>query len=137
MDDQIVDRESSGSVRGTQFALIWLFFALLVGGAVWFGARTFAVPAGSVDETKRRGDVVIQALNNFHADHGRFPRSLAELSPQYLEEIPEPDWGLRRWLYEPDGSDFYLRVNETEHTGDGDSHWLRYEGDKSGWRMGD
>jgi hypothetical protein len=110
---------------------------LLVGGAIFIGARTLGLPTASVDETTRRGDVLVQALNKYRADHGRFPRSLAELSPQYLKEIPQPDWGLRRWIYEPSESDFYLKVNETEHTGDGDSHWLRYEGEKSGWRMGD
>jgi hypothetical protein len=120
-----------------QFALIWLFFALLVGGAIWFGARPFLVPTAPVDETKRRGDVLIQALNKYHADNGRFPSALAELSPRYLKEIPEPDWGLRRWLYEASESDFYLQVNETERTPDGDSHWLRYDGEISRWRMGD
>jgi hypothetical protein len=41
-----------------------------------------------IDEAKRRGDQIVQALKEFHADRGHYPRSLADLSPKYLQKIP-------------------------------------------------
>jgi hypothetical protein len=88
-------------------------------------------------ETRRRGDLVVVALEQFQQDHGRYPASLDELRPQYLREILPPTWGLKTWLYETTANNYKFGVNESARTGDGDSLWLRYEGEKHGWQMGD
>jgi hypothetical protein len=93
---------------------------------------------GSLEETKRSGDLIVKALGKFRAEHNRYPLTLAELCPTYLETIPTPIWGLRVWNYQrTPGGDFYLGVNEDEHTGDGNSHWFRYLGPTHGWQIGD
>jgi hypothetical protein len=137
MDDQTVDREGGRSVRRRQFIRRSFVFALLASSSTTIGACTSGAPPGSIDETKRRGNIVIQALVEYHADHSNFPNQIDELVPKYLDEIPRPDWGLRAWTYEPTGTGFILGVNENEHTGDGESLWLRYFGKNSGWQMGD
>jgi hypothetical protein len=94
-----------------------------------------------IEETKRRGNLIIQAIDAFHLDHKTYPKSLSALSPKYLSEIPQPAWGLKSWKYETtaDGKadGFVLRVDESEDTGNGDALWLRYEGRRFGWQMGD
>jgi hypothetical protein len=138
MDEQRIDREGNGSVRGRQFALVWLLIAALVSSAVLLGALRFSGSSGSIDETVRRGNIIIQALNKYHEDRGQFPATLTDLRPEYLKEIPTPDWGLRAWKYGREaGTSFYLGVDETKYTGDGDSRWLRYDGPKWGWQEGD
>lgn len=90
-----------------------------------------------IDETKQKGNQIIRALEQFRTDRGQYPKSLADLSPKYIQELPLPTWGLKAWQYESDGSEFTLTVNESVHTGNGDSRWLRYQGEKWGWQVGD
>jgi hypothetical protein len=88
-------------------------------------------------ETERRGTVIVNALEKYYAEHGHYPRFLNELSPQHLEDVPLPTWGMKTWIYSPTRTDFNLQVNETKYTGDGVSHWFRYLGPQHGWQTGD
>ena len=56
-------------------------------------------PPDAVAETKRRGDVVCEALARYKASSGTLPRTLSELAPGYLPSIPQPTVGRRRWIY--------------------------------------
>ena len=53
-----------------------------------------------VAETKRRGENVRHALDQFHQDTGSYPTDLEVLSSKYLHEIPQPTVGKRKWNYE-------------------------------------
>lgn len=90
-----------------------------------------------IEDTKQKGNQIIRALEQFRADHGRYPKSLTDLSPRHIRELSPPTWGLKMWEYESDGKAFTLGVDESIHTGDGDSRWLRYQGQKWGWQIGD
>lgn len=79
----------------------------------------------------------MNALKRYHADHGQYPATLDDLTPHYLQEIPPPTWGLRTWYYSPNATSFQIGVDESKYTGDGNSHWFRYLGDKHGWQTGD
>jgi hypothetical protein len=94
---------------------------------------------GGLEDTKQNGNQIIHALNEYHVDHGQYPKSLAELCPKYLRELPRATWGLRAWEYESDGKEFVLGVDESVRTGDGDSLWLKYRprGKEPGWEVGD
>ena len=89
-----------------------------------------------IAETEQRGNRIVDALETFRSDNGHYPQSLLELSPKYLSDIPSPIWGLRKWEYQVNKGQFELGVNESIHTGDGVSQWLRYYGRKH-WEMGD
>jgi hypothetical protein len=39
-------------------------------------------------ESMHRGDAIVAALSSFRAERGRYPGSLAELSPKFLHRIP-------------------------------------------------
>jgi hypothetical protein len=97
--------------------------------------------AGQLKETSSRGDVILKALDRYKADNGDYPTNLKDLCPKYLNEIPAPTWGLRTWVYDQPSSSHrgypYLKVNEDEHTGDGNSHWFQYLGPQWGWQRGD
>lgn len=112
--------------------------SLLIGTTLVAFALLAYLSIGSIDETKRRGDVIVQALNKYRVDHSQFPAALADLSPKYLANIPEPKWGLRVWKYHrTNAGEFYLGVDESVRTGDGDSLWFQYLGRRDGWQTGD
>lgn len=46
------------------------------------------------------GEPVIQALENYRALNGAYPKSLQELVPAYLQKIPTPEIGVNQWTYE-------------------------------------
>jgi hypothetical protein len=104
----------------------------------------FAVVAGCqgnsarLAETKQLGNQVVKAVKEYYSDHQKYPLALSELVPKYTKEIPKPTWGLREWVYKLGGDEqgFLFGVNETTHTGDGNSKWLRYSLEH-GWDIGD
>ncbi len=54
---------------------------------------------------------IIDALDAWKGDHGRYPDELQALAPVYLDTVPEPQAPLRgEWCYGPleDGREFYL-----------------------------
>lgn len=52
-----------------------------------------------VEETKRRGDIVRNALQQYRDRTGAFPDELTQLIPAYLREIPQPTVGKKSWDY--------------------------------------
>jgi len=54
---------------------------------------------GDLEESKRRGEFVVQALREYHDAHGTYPERLEDLTPQHVAEVPQPTWGTRRWSY--------------------------------------
>ena len=87
------------------------------------------IPWGSwaVARNKRIGDEVVERLEAYKAEHGRYP--------EYLEKIPDalpsPDVGRCVWEYRSyeDGAEFYLDVQS-----DGWYQSLSYESDRGKWR---
>jgi hypothetical protein len=49
---------------------------------------TFAAYAGNSYLAKARADTVIAAVDQFKADHHRYPESLTELVPKYMNSVP-------------------------------------------------
>ncbi|HEX6133341.1 MAG TPA: hypothetical protein VFZ24_05245 [Longimicrobiales bacterium] len=54
---------------------------------------------GDLEESKRRGSTLVQALQRYHAERGTYPERLEELVPQYTAAVEPPTWGLRQWRY--------------------------------------
>ena len=90
-----------------------------------------------LEETRQVGNQIVRALEAYHAEQGKYPRSLEDLIPKFLKEIPRPRWGLHQWIYEPSETSFTLQVNETHRTGDGDSLYYRYFPKDQKWEIGD
>jgi hypothetical protein len=73
---------------------------LMVFGPVIFWPREGRGWGGlGIAETMRRGESIAQAIREFKADHGRFPRVLGELVPRYLSDVPVPAAGSENWIY--------------------------------------
>ena len=53
----------------------------------------------SLEESKRRGTEVVEALYAYRLQHDVYPDSLPQLVPQYVSSVEQPSWGLRRWTY--------------------------------------
>lgn len=117
---------------------------LRIAASVYFSVMTVCLlcVAGcgrrhGLEETERRGDTIIVALEKYFADQAQYPPFLNDLTPQYLQEVPAPTWGLETWEYSTTGNEFLLGVNESTNTGDGDAFWFRYLGEEHGWQTGD
>jgi hypothetical protein len=54
---------------------------------------------GDIEESKRVGAVLVEALYRHRAERGTYPDSLEQLVPDYVESVAPPTWGLRRWRY--------------------------------------
>jgi hypothetical protein len=53
-----------------------------------------------VAETKRRGDIICRALEEYRVRTGKVSDNLKQLQRDFLPEIPEPTVGKRAWTYE-------------------------------------
>jgi hypothetical protein len=62
---------------------------------------------GSADrETQRKAEPVIAALEQFHKDHGSYPRKIQELFPRYIAD--QHALGVGSFSYSKQGPDYVL-----------------------------
>jgi len=65
----------------------------------------------NINESRRRGNEIISALEAYRAKHQSYPAKLEELVPMYLSEIKSPLAGNGQWKYVTGGNEgkgFYL-----------------------------
>jgi hypothetical protein len=74
--------------------------------------------AGARAETMIIGGDIINVLETYHSEHGRYPNTLDDLIPKYITQIKPPLWGETGWLYKRHKKDFVLEVGY--EFGDGD-----------------
>ncbi len=75
---------------------------------------SFAIGLDFTEErvAQRSGDQIIQALNRYHLDKGKYPLDLSELLPAYLPELsPLLLRDNSGWLYNSNGGVFTLKFN--------------------------
>ena len=53
----------------------------------------------ALEESKRRGEQLVAALDAYQLARGSFPAQLDELVPGHIATIEQPIWGLQRWRY--------------------------------------
>ncbi len=93
--------------------------------------------AEQLQQTELRGNAIVQALEEYKKSKSQYPDDLKGLVPEYISEIPLPVWGLDEWIYEVEKEGFHLEVHESKRTGDGNSHWHRYDYKNKRWVGGD
>jgi len=57
------------------------------------------VDRSRIDATRRQRSILALALGEYRARQGRFPQSLSELVPDYLEETPIDLFSGKEWIY--------------------------------------
>lgn len=71
--------------------------------AIYFGAVVLVLAFNAANNAiaKRRAEVLISAVQAFHAKNQRYPRSLEELVPAYIERVPlaKYTFSLNRFSY--------------------------------------
>ena len=88
---------------------ILLIFAMLV----YFSSRQYE---NSRRATIEIGDELVNALETYYNDKQKYPNSLDDLVPHYLDIVQEPKWGDSGWEY--DGGPESLKVGyKTKHGG--------------------
>ena len=105
--------------------LVYIFVLGLGGCSKWSDEK--------VDESKKRGDRIIAALENYRNEHSAYPNSLNDLMPKYLKSIEPPVAGNCKWRYDTyeDGKAFRL-IFEDE-TPDEPTGW--YDSKKERWSL--
>jgi len=72
--------------------------------------------ASGIAETRRRGDIISEAIEAYRAKTGKYPAELRELQPEFLHEIPQPTVGYKQWQYGliDQGTNYWLQVVASE-----------------------
>jgi hypothetical protein len=98
---------------------------------IYFVAVILVFMFNAVNNTiaKRRADVLVSAVKAFHAKNQRYPKSLEELVPDYVERIPLAKYTLTfdRFWYYSEGSDTWLVYVEIPPFGRPIYHFARDE----------
>lgn len=63
--------------------------------------------ADRAEQTARHG-VLAFALAAYHADHRKYPPTLADLSPKYLKQVPDDLFSAKALIYKPAGDGYLL-----------------------------
>ncbi|HQU43673.1 MAG: hypothetical protein B7Z73_18175 [Planctomycetia bacterium 21-64-5] len=76
---------------------------LVVAGLIThvFLVRPYVEARQLVEERLREGRAVVAAVYEFQRQHGRWPSSIEELAPQFLEALPKPHATKGYWSYSP------------------------------------
>lgn len=67
---------------------------------MYLAAVLLSLPASTALEsfktqnTEKRGQTIISAIEKYRKARGKYPESLSELVPNYLDDVPKPDIGL-------------------------------------------
>lgn len=77
------------------------------------------------------GDKINEALRRCHEDSGKYPSDLSGLVPEYLDQIPQAEWGTREWQYETfasgEGYRLWVFQRKDDYVG------CYYESGSDGW----
>jgi hypothetical protein len=117
----------------------WFRFRLrrvLIATAILAVILTIEHLIGSLDGARKSGNAVVAALETYRADYKSYPERLSELCPRYLQAIPTPPWGRRKWQYELDADEFKLSV-ENLNFGNANAHRLYYWSSTRRWEVQD
>lgn len=99
------------SLPGWRKTAALLFFPALP--AMLYFSLELGRTQSPISKTERNGDLIVQALNDYHADTGSYPEKVEDLEPTYMTDIPGAttnryaNW-YKGWLYSADGDDFHL-----------------------------
>ena len=61
-------------------------------------------------ETRKEGYKIAVALRQYHNNKNKYPITLGELVPNYLDKLQQPRWGDTGWLYMRSEKDYLLQV---------------------------
>jgi hypothetical protein len=95
-------------------------FAIAVSGCdnvqSFLEAEPWKWSASRIVETKHRGDMICHAMETYRAKIGKYPAQLTDLQPDYLQQIPQPTVGYKRWEYTliDEGTNYWLHVSASE-----------------------
>jgi hypothetical protein len=113
----------------------WLL--ILAVGAFGFAALVVLlfIPADpTLEQVRARADPVVDAVHAFQRDHGKPPRSLDELVPKYLPNMPPPLRATSGWSYHtwgtPTAPEFTINVTTRK------TRW-QYSSDRKTWSGND
>jgi hypothetical protein len=69
----------------------------------------------SIEESKKRAEPIIAALEAYYTAHGQFPKTLQDLVPEHIDELPQPAAGTGQWHYASREGSFSLSFGCGKH----------------------
>lgn len=67
----------------------------------------------AVRKTQRNGEKILEAIELYSEENGKYPDCLAQLIPKYLPEIPPSFIDVREWYYYRTPEAFFLGASIT------------------------
>ena len=103
----------AGSFRLRKSFLITVAILLLLSGIIVY--YSFIVEERDRVATIDIGNEIVEALQAYTKDYGKYPDLLDELVPEYLKEIKKPLWGTSGWVYDWNSTHISLKVGYKTH----------------------
>lgn len=110
-----------GIVLVIPLLFVWIFESIT--GTPWAWERRSIY-------TKELGNSIIGNLKAYHKLYSKYPVSLDDLVPEFMNSIPQPTLGTRKWKYEPypDDDSFMLQFEAG-----GGYPYCRYSSTDNAW----
>ena len=100
--DRVLSPETPAVEISRQLAAV-----LLDPNEVFGGSMVYVWGEGATAAKAQLTDFAF-ALAEYHNDHSAYPRSLAELSPQFMAQVPKGAWADRDYIYRPRDNGYLL-----------------------------
>ena len=89
-------------------------FAGCGGNADWTADR--------IEQSERRGDDVVRALESYHSKNGKYPNALVQLQPEFIRVIAPPLAGRQKWDYVGSDRGYMLSFRRTDDASSEEFH---------------
>ena len=66
-------------------------------------------------ETKKAGNIIKDALEDYARKYNKYPEDLNKLVPEFLFSIENPEWGVRKWHYQVQADNYELSVSKNKN----------------------
>jgi len=103
----------------TKHTMKFLFVTLLAGMGVYcyFRFSSFGLKSeeNRIRETKKAGNVIKDALEDYANKYNNYPEKLDALVPEFMSSIENPVWGERKWHYQAGADNYELSVSKNKN----------------------
>jgi hypothetical protein len=84
----------------------------------------------TIRETILIGDAIKNALESYAQLNNEFPEDLNELVPNFLPELKQPQWGMKKWRYNRQSNNYELSVGHNKN-----NYPVLFTASGSGWHL--
>ena len=125
-------------VIGLPFLIVlWTGFACSGFACAWLPVAFYHLDGPTPEIGADRATKLIQALEDYRADHDSYPMSLEALTPEYIRVIPAPGWRYRYYYGTLPSQSVRLQFKLRFAIGGSADDWYCYDSTNGLWKRYD